>query len=123
MFSLTPLPPVTPDVKIAASNPIPGQVTSLTYSAVVTQAGSLTSIVMQLPAGVGGNLTSVNGTLATANGYATWTPRSPITVRVGARLSIPIYNATLSRFGGVLTLRMYARSSTSALLKPAGPVT
>jgi hypothetical protein len=71
---------------------------------------------MQLPAGIRGAITSINGTLTTSGGYAKWTPRSPIKVAVGTRLSIPIYNGTLSRYGGVLSLTMTARSTTGTAL-------
>ncbi|MGW1344553.1 N,N-dimethylformamidase beta subunit family domain-containing protein [Kribbella sp. NPDC002412] len=104
------------DVRITASNPIPGQRTVLSYAGTVARAGVLASVRMQLPAGASGAVTSVNGTLTTSSGYATWRPRSPLAVGVGARLSIPIYGVLLSRYGGILTLTMSATGSTGAML-------
>ncbi|WP_344220650.1 N,N-dimethylformamidase beta subunit family domain-containing protein [Kribbella sancticallisti] len=105
-----------PNIAITASNPIPGQKTSLNYAATVTRAGVLASVRMQLPKGAFGAVTSVNGTLTTSSGYATWKPRSPISVAAGARLGIPIYGVGLSKYGGIMTLTMSALTSTGIVL-------
>jgi hypothetical protein len=122
----------TASVRITASNPIPGQKTTLTYAATVTRAGTLASVRMQLPARSTGAVTSVNGTLTTSSGYATWTARTPINVKIGARLSIPIYGLVLSKYGGIMTLAVSARTSggtilssgsgTIALIAPPAPM-
>jgi hypothetical protein len=109
-------PIVTANVLVTATNPIPGQKTTLNYAGTITRAGVLSSIRMQLPTGAQGAVTSVNGTLTTSGGYATWTPKAPITVAVGARLGIPIYGVVLSKYGGILTLEMSARTSTGTIL-------
>jgi hypothetical protein len=130
--TLQPLKTYTASVRITASNPIPGQKTTLTYAATVTRAGILASVVMQLPARSTGAVTSVNGTLTTRSGYATWTAKAPINVAVGARLSIPIYGLLLSKYGGIMTLAMSAKTSggtvltsgsgTVALIAPPAPM-
>lgn len=104
------------DVRITASNPIPGQKTTLTYAGTVGRPGILSSVRMKLPTGVRGTLTSVNGTLTVSSGYATWRPRSGISVRGGVRLAIPIYGAVLSKYGGIFRLGMTATSSTGVQL-------
>ncbi|GAA1598877.1 N,N-dimethylformamidase beta subunit family domain-containing protein [Kribbella karoonensis] len=120
--------PVSANVRITASNPIPGQQTVLYYAGTVTSTGVLTSVRMQLPAGATGRVTSVNGTLSTSNGYAIWQPRAPLSVRAGARLSIPIYGVLLSRYGGILSLAMSASpllmsgTGTLALIAPPAPM-
>jgi hypothetical protein len=103
-------------VRIIATNPTPGQKTTLTYTGAVAQAGVLAAVRMQMPAGASGAVTSINGTLTTSGGYATWRPRVPLSVAAGARLSIPIYGLVLSKYGGVLTLAMSASASTGASL-------
>lgn len=105
-----------PNIKITATNPIPGQTTTLTYAGTVARAGVLTAVRMQMPAGASGAVTSINGTLSTSGGYATWTPRAPLGVNAGARLSIPINGLVLSKYGGVLTLAMSASASTTSLM-------
>ncbi len=127
-------PPATfpANVLILASNPIPGQKTTLTYAGTLARAGVLTAVRMQLPAGASGAVTSINGTLSTSGGYATWKPRTPINVGAGARLSIPIYGLLLSKYGGILTLAMSATvstgvslmsgSATLALIAPPAPM-
>jgi hypothetical protein len=108
------IPP--PAVRIVASNPVPGQKTTLTYSGTVGRAGILTAVRMQLPAGASGAVTSINGTLATSGGYATWKPRTPLSVKAGARLAIPVNGLVLSKYGGILTLAMSASASTGSAL-------
>jgi hypothetical protein len=108
------IPPAA--VKITASNPIPGQKTTLTYAGTVGRAGTLIAVRMQLPAGASGAVTSINGTLATSGGYATWRPRTPLAVKAGARLSIPVNGLLLSKHGGILTLAMSASASTGSAL-------
>lgn len=114
--TLVPLATFLPKVLIRASNPIPGQTTTLTYAGTLARAGVLAAVRMQMPAGASGAVTSINGTLTTSGGYATWKPRSPISVGAGARLSIPIYGLVLSKYGGILTLAMSASASTGASL-------
>lgn len=114
--TLMPLKTYTSNVGIAATNPIPGQKTTLTYSATITRAGVLTAIRMQLPTGATGVLTSVNGTLKTSGGYTTWIPKAPLSVGAGARLGIPVYGVLLSKYGGVMTLTMSATTSTGTVL-------
>jgi hypothetical protein len=104
------------NIRISATNPIPAEKTSLTYAGTVGRAGALTAVRMQLPAGASGAVTSVNGTLTTSAGYATWKPRAPISVGAGARLSIPINGLVLSKYGGILTLAMSASASTTSLM-------
>lgn len=108
------IPPAA--VRITASNPIPGQTTSLTYAGTVGRPGILSAVRMQLPAGASGAVTSINGTLSTSGGYATWKPRLPLSVGAGARLSIPINGLVLSKYGGILTLAMSASTSTGSVL-------
>lgn len=104
------------NVRITATKPIPGQKTALTYAGTVGRPGILTAVRMKLPTGASGSLTSVNGTLTVASGYATWRPRSRLTVRGGLRLAIPIYGVALSKYGGIMRLGMVATSSTGAQL-------
>ncbi|MGW1345027.1 N,N-dimethylformamidase beta subunit family domain-containing protein [Kribbella sp. NPDC002412] len=113
---LQPLKTYTPNVAITATNPIPGQKTNLAYAATVTKAGVLAAVRMQLPAGATGTVTTINGTLTTSQGYATWKPNAPISVAAGARLGIPINGVQLSKYGGVLTLAVSASTSTGILL-------
>ncbi|NEA35435.1 N,N-dimethylformamidase beta subunit family domain-containing protein [Streptomyces sp. SID13031] len=112
------VPPATFPAKvlILASNPIPGQMTTLSYAGTVARAGVLAAVRMQLPAGASGAVTSINGTLTTSGGYATWRPLAPISVGAGARLSIPVNGLVLSKYGGILTLAMSATASTGASL-------
>ncbi|WP_433013857.1 N,N-dimethylformamidase beta subunit family domain-containing protein [Kribbella sp. CA-294648] len=112
------VPPATypPNIKITATNPIPGQTTTLTYAGAVARAGVLTAVRMQMPAGASGRVTSINGTLTTSGGYATWTPRAPLSINAGFRLSIPIYGLVLSKYGGILTLAMSASASATSLM-------
>ncbi|MEU4390610.1 N,N-dimethylformamidase beta subunit family domain-containing protein [Kribbella sp. NPDC023855] len=114
--TLVPLATYPPNIRITATNPIPGQKTTLTYAGTVARGGVLTAVRMQMPAGASGAVTSVNGTLTTSGGYATWTPRSPLSINAGFRLSIPIYGLVLSKYGGVLTLAMSASASATSLM-------
>jgi hypothetical protein len=120
--SLAPLKTYTANVGISATNPIPGQKTTLSYAATITRPGVLTSIRMQLPKAATGVLTSVNGTLKTSAGYSTWIPKAPISVAPGSRLAIPIYGVVLSKYGGVMTLTMTASTSTGTLLTSGSKV-
>ncbi|MET9275264.1 N,N-dimethylformamidase beta subunit family domain-containing protein [Kribbella sp. NPDC003557] len=104
------------NVRITASNPIPGQRSTLTYAGTVGRPGVLASVRMKLPTGIRGTLTSVNGTLTISSGYATWRPRSRLSVRGGVRLAIPIYGALLSKYGGIFRLGMTATASTGVQL-------
>lgn len=106
----------TPDVVITAKSEVPGPSTTLRYSGTVTRYGTLSSIVMQLPAGTTGSMTSVNGTLTVSNNLAVWTPKAPITVGPGARLGIPIYGAVLPSYEATHELSMSARTSTNVSL-------
>jgi hypothetical protein len=114
--TLVPLKTYAANVLITPSNPIPGQKTNLTYAATVTRAGVLAAVRMQLPAAAMGAVTSINGTLTTSSGYATWKPTAPISVAAGARLSIPVYNLVLSKYGGVMALTVSATTSTGTVL-------
>jgi hypothetical protein len=107
---------LTANVRITASNPIPGQRTVLYYAATVTRAGVLAAVRMQLPPGATGRVTSVNGTLSTSGGYAIWKPYAPPSVRAGARVSIPVHGVLLSRYGGIMRLAMSATSTSGSLL-------
>lgn len=113
-----------PAVKIVATNPMPGQKTTLSYSGAVAVAGTLIAVRMQMPAGASGAVTSINGTLTTSGGYATWKPWAPLAVGAGARLSIPINGLVLPMQGGALPLTMSASASTgSALMSGSGTLT
>ncbi|GAA2806474.1 N,N-dimethylformamidase beta subunit family domain-containing protein [Kribbella solani] len=119
--------PIAANVRITASNPIPGQRTALYYAGTAGTAGVLTAVRMQLPTGAAGRVTSVNGTLSTSKGYAIWQPRVPLRVRAGARLSIPVYGVLLSKYGGILSLAMSAGTlmsgtGTLALIAPPAPM-
>ncbi|MEU4289785.1 N,N-dimethylformamidase beta subunit family domain-containing protein [Kribbella sp. NPDC026596] len=107
---------ISPNVAITASNPIPGQKTTLSYYGTLTSPGILSAVRMQLPAGTSGAVTSVNGTLTTSGGYATWKAFTLRSYAAGARLAIPIYGAVLSKYGGVFTLAVSATSSTGGLM-------
>lgn len=114
--SLQPLKTYTASVAIKASNPIPAQTTNLTYQATVTRAGALAAVRMQLPTGATGTYTTINGTLSVAAGYATWKPKAPLNVALGARLAIPVNGVRLSKYGGVMTLTVSATTSTGTVL-------
>ncbi|WP_406047727.1 N,N-dimethylformamidase beta subunit family domain-containing protein [Kribbella sp. NBC_00889] len=114
--SLTRPVTISPNVAITASNPIPGQKSTLTYYGTITRPGILSAVRMQLPTGTTGAVTSINGTLTTSGGYATWKARTPRSVAAGARLAIPIYGAVLSKYGGRFTLAVSATSSTGGLM-------
>jgi hypothetical protein len=105
----------TPNVVITAKHEVGPEVT-LAYSATLTQSGVLSRIVMQLPPGAAGTMTSLNGTLSFTNGHAIWTPRAPISVAAGARLAIPIYGVRPASYEAVHTLGMSARTSTNLAL-------
>ncbi|WP_344236325.1 N,N-dimethylformamidase beta subunit family domain-containing protein [Kribbella hippodromi] len=113
---LQPLRTYTASVAIRATNPIPAQTTNLTYQSTITRAGALAAVRMQLPTGSTGRVTTVNGTLTTSGGYATWRPKAPINVALGARLAIPVNNLLLSRYGGNMTLSVSATTSTGVVL-------
>jgi len=108
--------PSAPNVLITATNPVPGATTTMTYAGSITTPGVLTKVVMELPPGSSGRVSTVNGTLTSSGGYLTWTANAPITVRVGSRLSIPVYGLHLSVYGGNLTLQMSARTGTGGIL-------
>lgn len=106
----------TPDVGISAKSEVPGPSTTLRYTGTITRAGTLSRIVMQLPEGARGSMTSVNGALTFTNGHAIWTPPAPITVSPGARLAIPIYGVVLPSYEATHELAMSARTSTNVAL-------
>ena len=123
---------------VTASNPVPGQTTSLTYRSRATRAGRIASVRLYIPAGSTGRLTTLNGTLRGSGSYITWTPFTPPTMAVGSPISIPVNNLGLSRYGGSFILTMTAfgtdgrtLSTGSGLLRliappapmPAVPVT
>lgn len=113
---LQPLKTYTAAVVVKATNPIPAQLTNLTYQSTITRAGTLSAVRMQLPAGSTGTMTSINGTLTVSGGYATWKPKAALSVAVGARLSIPVNGVQLSKYGGVMTLSMSTTTSTGTVL-------
>jgi hypothetical protein len=114
--SLTRPVAISPNVAITASNPIPGQKTTLYYYGTLTRPGILSAVRMQLPTGTTGAVTSINGTLTTSGGYATWKASTPRSVAAGARVAIPINGAVLSKYGGRFTLAMSATDTTSGLM-------
>jgi hypothetical protein len=71
---------------------------------------------MQLPTNSTGSLSTINGTLTLAGGYATWKPKAAISVAAGARLAIPVNGVVLSKYGGTMTLSVSATTSTGAVL-------
>jgi hypothetical protein len=107
---------ISSNVAITASNPIPGQKTTLYYYGTLTSSGILSAVRMQLPTGMTGAVTSINGTLTASGGYATWKALTLRSVAAGARLAIPINGAVLSKYGGIFTLAMSATSSTGGLM-------
>jgi hypothetical protein len=113
---LQPLRTYTASVAVKATNPIPAQTTNLTYQGTVTKAGTLAAVRMQLPTNSTGPLSTVNGTLAVAGGYATWKPKAVINVAAGARLAIPVNGVLLSKYGGTMTLSVSATTSTGTVL-------
>jgi hypothetical protein len=123
---------ISPNVAITASNPIPGQKTTLYYYGTLTSPGILSAVRMQLPTGTTGAVTTINGTLTTSGGYATWHAATPRSVAAGARLAIPINGAVLSKYGGIFTLAvsatntagglMMSGSGTLALIAPPAPM-
>ncbi|HET6987759.1 MAG TPA: N,N-dimethylformamidase beta subunit family domain-containing protein [Kribbella sp.] len=123
---------ISPNVAITASNPIPGQKTTLHYYGTLTSSGILSAVRMRLPTGTTGAVTSINGTLTTSGGYATWHAATPRSVAAGARLAIPINGAVLSKHGGIFTLAvsatntagglMMSGSGTLALIAPPAPM-
>lgn len=114
---------VSPNVSVVAFNPTAYATTTLVYRATITSAGTLTAVHFALPPGSGGKVTSVNGTLTTyAPGYLRWTPTKPISVAVGARLSIPVYNLRLPG-AGTYRLGMNAVENTRYLTAGYGSLT
>lgn len=107
---------LTPSVRVAATSTVPGQSTTLTYKGYVMTSGTLSRVVMTIPSGMSGKLTSINGTLTGSNGVITWTPTKPIYVNRGARLSIPMYGGRLSIYGSIAKPTMKALSSTGSTL-------
>ena len=109
----------TATATVSASNPIPGQKTSLTYKTKVTRAGTIKSIRLYIPSGSTGRLTTLNGTLSGSGSYITWTPTSPVAVSVGTQLSIPVYNLGLSIYGGIVILPMTATGTDGSTIANA----
>lgn len=107
---------LAPSVQVSATSTVPGQRSDLTYKGYVMTTGTLSRVVMTIPSGMSGRLTSVNGALTGSNGVITWTPTKPIAVSRGARLSIPLYGGRLSIYGGVFSPTMKALTSTGASL-------
>ncbi|MEV6890860.1 N,N-dimethylformamidase beta subunit family domain-containing protein [Kribbella sp. NPDC051137] len=104
------------NVRVTATNPVPGRRTTLTYAGTIGRAGTVSSVRMKLPTGAKGTMRSVNGALRVSGGYATWTPRRRLTVRGGTRLAIPVYGVALSRTAGIMRLAMAVRGSSGAVL-------
>ena len=107
---------LAPSVSVSATSTVPGQATTLTYKGYVMTSGTLARVVMTIPSGMSGRLTSINGTLTGSNGVITWTPTKPIAVNRGARLSIPMYGGRLSIYGSIAAATMKAVSSTGTTL-------
>ena len=121
---LQPLKTYTAAVAVKATNPIPAQTTNLTYQATITKAGTLGAVRMQLPTGATGTYSTINGTLSVDGGYATWKPKSPLNVALGARLAIPVNGVQLSRYGGTMSLTVSATTPTATVLSSgAGSIT
>ncbi|TDO55245.1 hypothetical protein EV651_115209 [Kribbella sp. VKM Ac-2571] len=113
---LQPLKTYTAAVAVKATNPIPAQTTNLTYQATITKAGTLGAVRMQLPTGATGTYSTINGTLSVDGGYATWKPKSPLNVALGARLAIPVNGVQLSRYGATMSLTVSATTPTGTVL-------
>jgi hypothetical protein len=93
--------------------------TTLTYRATVTRAGTVRDIVMSIPAGSSGRITSVNGTVTTVSpGVLRWRPSKVVVVGIGARFAIPLYGLRLPS-GGPWSLR-FAATGTTGLSLSAG---
>jgi hypothetical protein len=107
---------VTANVSVGAATPLPGAKTTVTYRATITRTGTLTSVTMAMPTGATGHLGVASGKVTYSKGYATWRPPTPITVRLGKRLSIGIRGVVLSKYGGIMKLGMSARSSAGTFL-------
>ena len=115
--SLTLTTPVVPTVTVVASSPAPGTTTSLAYTSTMTAGGTLQRLLLTLPTGAQGRLSSSSGTLRTASsGVVSWTPPVPVAVVAGQRVTADLSNVSLSVFGGAFTLPVTAYSTTGAVL-------
>ena len=90
--------------------------TTVTYQASVLRAGTVRDIVVSIPSGSTGQITSVNGTMSTVSpGVLRWRPSKTVTVAVGARFSIPLYGLRLPA-GGPWTLSFKATGTAGQIL-------
>ncbi|NUR98497.1 MAG: hypothetical protein HOV67_24985 [Kribbellaceae bacterium] len=90
--------------------------TTLSYRATATRAGTLRYIVVSIPPGSGGRVTSVNASVRTVSpGVLLWRPLRTTSVVVGARFSIPLYGVRLPS-GSPWTLSFRATSTTGNVL-------
>ena len=96
--------------------------TTLSYRATATRSGTLRYIVVTIPKGSGGRITSANGTVRTISpGVLQWRPAKTLGIAVGARFSIPFYGVLLPS-GGPWILSFRATSTTGNVLS-AGSAT
>ncbi|GGB68334.1 hypothetical protein N798_08680 [Knoellia flava TL1] len=104
-------PPVVV-VSVTPSTAPPATTLSLTYRGTVARAGWLRRIEMRLPAGSGGRLSTVNGTLTTlSSGLVAWTSsRGDLWVGVGARLAVPVHGLVTSATPSSSTVGLTARA-------------
>lgn len=126
---VTPAAAAGANVTITATPSTAGSRATVAYGAHATAAGTVREVRMQLPAGSGGRLTTINGTLRTVSpGVIKWVPGKAITARAGARFSIPLYGVTLPTTPGTFTLAASSISTTgrtifsgtgSLVLRPA----
>jgi len=92
--------------------------TTLVYRATAVRAGTLRDIVMSIPAGWTGQVTSVNGTVSTVSpGVLRWRPTQTVTVAVGGRFYIPLYGLRLPT--GPYTLSFTATGTAGRSWRPA----
>ncbi|MEV4264960.1 N,N-dimethylformamidase beta subunit family domain-containing protein [Kribbella sp. NPDC049584] len=96
--------------------------TTLSYRATATRAGTLRYIVVTIPKGSGGRITSANATVRTISpGVLQWRPTKTLGIAVGARFSIPFYGVLLPS-GGPWTLSFRATTTAGNVLS-AGSAT
>lgn len=100
-------------ITVSPSTAPPATSLTLTYRGVVARSGVLRRVEMRLPAGSGGRLTSINGTVTTISpGVVAWTPsRGDLAVAAGAKLAIPLYGLVTAGLPGTSTVSMTARAA------------
>lgn len=90
---------------------------TLNYEGTATSAGTTKYIDVTIPAGTGGHVTSVNGTVKTvATGVLRWTPSTTVKVVVGTRYKIPMYGLDLPATGAPWKLSFKAVSTGGTTL-------